>query len=127
MRNKYNLVLYIDKELVEKSKELGVNLSKTFENHLKHLMTSLSKCNSVNNFETTEKKVFNMGLPVPKPKWVQNHNFSEDWILRVSDNWRPRKDFSTSLPDELSQEAQGAGPTGIDPKRGRAQILTATL
>jgi post-segregation antitoxin (ccd killing protein) len=32
MSNKHNLVLYIDKELVEKSKELGFNLSKTFEN-----------------------------------------------------------------------------------------------
>jgi len=34
MTNKGNVVLYLDKELVEKSKELGFNLSKTFENHL---------------------------------------------------------------------------------------------
>jgi post-segregation antitoxin (ccd killing protein) len=33
MTTKGNLVLYIDKDLVEKSKELGFNLSKTFENH----------------------------------------------------------------------------------------------
>jgi len=44
-------VLYLNKELVEKSKELGFNLSKTFENHLKQLMTQLSTGNSVNNFE----------------------------------------------------------------------------
>ena len=31
MGNKGNVVLYLDKELVEKSKELGFNLSKTFE------------------------------------------------------------------------------------------------
>jgi hypothetical protein len=35
---KGNVVLYLDKELVEKSKELGFNLSKTFENHLKQLI-----------------------------------------------------------------------------------------
>jgi len=34
MSNKHNLFLYIDRELAEKSKELGFNLSKTFENHL---------------------------------------------------------------------------------------------
>jgi len=33
VRKKRNVVLYLDRELVEKSKELGVNLSKTFENH----------------------------------------------------------------------------------------------
>ena len=39
MPNKVNVVLYVDRDLVEKSKELGFNLSKTFENHLKHLIT----------------------------------------------------------------------------------------
>jgi post-segregation antitoxin (ccd killing protein) len=38
MANKGSAVLYLDKELVEKSRELGFNLSKTFENHLKQLM-----------------------------------------------------------------------------------------
>ncbi len=51
MTTKGNVVLYLDKELVEKSKELGFNLSKTFENHLKHLMTQFSTINSVNNFD----------------------------------------------------------------------------
>ena len=31
MANKGNVVLYLDKELVEKSKELGFNFSKTFK------------------------------------------------------------------------------------------------
>jgi len=35
--------------LVEKSRELGFNLSKTFENHLKQLLTQFSSVNSVNN------------------------------------------------------------------------------
>jgi post-segregation antitoxin (ccd killing protein) len=49
MNNKRNVVLYLDKELVEKTKELGFNLSKTFENHLKQLITQFSSVNSVNN------------------------------------------------------------------------------
>jgi post-segregation antitoxin (ccd killing protein) len=39
MTTKGNVVLYLDKQLVEKSKSLGFNLSQTFENHLKHLIT----------------------------------------------------------------------------------------
>jgi post-segregation antitoxin (ccd killing protein) len=37
MGNKHDLVLYPDKELVEKTRNLGFNLSKTFKNHLKHV------------------------------------------------------------------------------------------
>jgi hypothetical protein len=54
MSNKHNLVLYIDRELVEKSRELGFNLSKTFENHLKHLLTQFSQVNSSNNIKCNE-------------------------------------------------------------------------
>ena len=52
MSNKRNVVLYLDRELVEKSKELGFNLSKTFENHLKCRITQFSTGNSVNNFDS---------------------------------------------------------------------------
>ena len=45
-------MLYIDKDLVEKSKEFGFNLSKTFENHLKQLITQFPTCNSVNNLDS---------------------------------------------------------------------------
>jgi integrase len=41
--------------LVEKSKSLGFNLSKTFENHLKHLITQYSTCNSSNNVDSTRE------------------------------------------------------------------------
>jgi hypothetical protein len=68
MVNKENVVLYLDKEIVEKSKELGFNLSKTFENHLKYLMTQLSIGNSINNFELCENKMNMVGLPVPEPE-----------------------------------------------------------
>ena len=57
MTQKGNVVLYLDKEIVEKSKELGFNLSKTFENHLKHLITQFSTGNSVNNFESNDKNL----------------------------------------------------------------------
>jgi hypothetical protein len=57
MGTKGNVVLYLDKELVEKSKEMGFNLSKTFENHLKQLITHFSTCNSANNFNSTSKNV----------------------------------------------------------------------
>ena len=55
MTQKGNIVLYLDKELVEKSKELGFNMSKTFENHLKHLITQFSPDNSMNNSNSTSK------------------------------------------------------------------------
>ena len=55
MTQKGNVVLYLDKELVEKSRELGFNLSKTFENHLKDLINTFSTVNSVNNFNSTDK------------------------------------------------------------------------
>jgi hypothetical protein len=55
MTQKGNVVLYLDKELVEKSKELGFNLSKTFENHLKYLITQNSTSNSLNNLEYSSK------------------------------------------------------------------------
>jgi hypothetical protein len=55
MGNKGNVVLYLDKELVEKSKDLGFNLSKTFENHLKHLVTQFSQCNSANTSDSISK------------------------------------------------------------------------
>jgi len=42
MPDKRNLVLYVDEELVKKTRGLGFNLSKTFENHLKHLLTMFS-------------------------------------------------------------------------------------
>ena len=47
IRNKRNVALYIDRELVKKTKEYGFNLSKTFENHLKYLITQFSSVNTL--------------------------------------------------------------------------------
>jgi hypothetical protein len=55
MSNKGNAVLHADVELVKKSKELGFNLSKTFENHLEHLTTQFSQ-NKQLNMEDSKSK-----------------------------------------------------------------------
>ena len=46
--NKANLILYLDKDLIRESKELGFNLSRTFENHLKQLITQFSQLKTEN-------------------------------------------------------------------------------
>ncbi len=51
MTNKKNVVLYLDTELVEKTRELGFNLSKTCENHLKQLITNFQVVSSLNSCE----------------------------------------------------------------------------
>jgi hypothetical protein len=63
MTNKGNVVLYSDRELVSKSKELGFNLSKVFENHLKLLMTEYSTMNTQNNSESTVNKALRWAEP----------------------------------------------------------------
>jgi post-segregation antitoxin (ccd killing protein) len=82
MSNKHNLVLYIDKELVEKSKDLGFNLSKIFENHLKQLMMQFSTRNSVNNFESIEHKMKMVGLPGFGPGSIEPKSTSLDQASR---------------------------------------------
>jgi post-segregation antitoxin (ccd killing protein) len=54
LSNKHNLVLYVDQELVEKTRELGFNLSKVFENHLKEVLTQFSHVNTSNNFDNRD-------------------------------------------------------------------------
>jgi hypothetical protein len=45
----------MDDVLVSKSKELGFNLSKTFENHLKHLINNYSTFYTQNNYNLEVK------------------------------------------------------------------------
>ncbi len=51
MGEKRNVVLYLDGELVRKTRELGFNLSKMFENQLKHLINHFYSVNTQNNSE----------------------------------------------------------------------------
>ena len=49
MTRKRNVVLYLDADLVSKTRELGFNLSKTFENYLKLLVNQFSMVSRQNN------------------------------------------------------------------------------
>ena len=49
MTQKRNVVLYLDSELVKKSRELGFNLSRTFENHLERLVSHVDCIYGENN------------------------------------------------------------------------------
>ena len=55
IETKGNVVLYLDRDLIEKFKELGFNISKTFENHFKHLITQFSQCNSLKDVDSRSK------------------------------------------------------------------------
>ena len=57
MTHKGNVVLYLDKDLVDKSKELGFNLSRTFENHLKQLISQRTNSEFTQNYVTGENKL----------------------------------------------------------------------
>jgi len=63
MTQKRNVVLYLDPELVEKSRTLGFNLSRTLENHLKQLITQRSNQQFSQNYQTIENKSEMVGLP----------------------------------------------------------------
>ena len=63
MTQRGNVVLYLDKELVKESKDLGFNLSKTFENHLKHLITQLSTTQNTQNHHPATSNAEMVGLP----------------------------------------------------------------
>ena len=82
MTTKGNVVLYLDKELVEKSKELGFNLSKTFENHLKQLITQISPCNCENKQRFLENKSQMVGLPGFEPGSIEPKSTSLDQASR---------------------------------------------
>ena len=51
MIKKRNVVLYLDEELVAKTRELGFNLSRTFENHLKMLIIRFQNVYTQKNCE----------------------------------------------------------------------------
>jgi len=74
MSNKHNLVLYVDQELAEKSRELGFNLSKIFENHLEQLLTQFSHVNSSNNIRNNVNVDDWWAGPDLSPNGVKSHN-----------------------------------------------------
>jgi len=85
LTTKGNVVLYLDKELVSKSKELGFNLSKTFENHLKHLVNGYSPVSIHNNVNSSKYKSVLVGPPGFEPGSIAPEATSLDQTSR-----RPR-------------------------------------
>jgi post-segregation antitoxin (ccd killing protein) len=72
---KGNVVLYLDRDLVKKSKELGFNLSKTFENHLKQLTMQYSQRNSINKVDLEGNKITWCGRRVASPNRFKSNCF----------------------------------------------------
>ena len=82
MSNKRNVVLYLDKELVEKTRELGFNLSKTFENTTKHLINTYSNVNSLKNNRNSDIQNAWWAGPDSTPNGVKSLPTTEK-ILRI--------------------------------------------
>ncbi len=75
-------MLYLDKELVEKSKELGFNLSKTFENHLKNLINRNSPVLMQKYSNLSKFKSQMVGPPGFEPESIEPKSTSLDQASR---------------------------------------------
>ena len=82
MGNKGNVVLYLNKDLVEKSKELSFNLSKTFENHLKHIIIEYQSVSTQNNRNLSDYKSCLVGPPGFEPGSIAPEATSLDQTSR---------------------------------------------
>ena len=82
MTQKGSVALYLDKELVEKAKEMGFNLSKNFENHLKHLISSCSSISIPNNANLIDNKLLLVGPPGFEPGSIAPEATSLDQTSR---------------------------------------------
>ena len=62
MNDKKKLTLYVDAEIIEEAKELGLNISKVCENSLKEAIRRLRGSNNPNSFEnkTVKNRITNM-------------------------------------------------------------------
>ena len=83
MDKKRNVVLYLDTELVRKTRELGFNLSKTFENHLKHLINNFQNVYSPNKVGNSviRSPRFELSSAGPKPAMLNcTRRFSDDLV-----------------------------------------------
>jgi post-segregation antitoxin (ccd killing protein) len=82
MPNKGNVVLYLDKELIEQSKGLGFNLSRIFENHLKQVISQLSNQQNTQNPHSTKNGFRVVGLPGFEPGSIEPKSTSLDHASR---------------------------------------------
>jgi post-segregation antitoxin (ccd killing protein) len=82
MTTKRNVVLYLDEELIEKSRALGLNFSRAFENHLKQLINQLSNQQSTQKAFQSENKSLMVGLPGFEPGSIEPKSTSLDQTSR---------------------------------------------
>ena len=82
MSNKRNVVLYLDEDLVDKSKAPSFNLSRTFENHLKKLISQLSNQQNIQNHLTAKNLEVVVGLPGFEPESIEPKSTSLDQASR---------------------------------------------
>ena len=82
MPNKGNVVLYLDKELVEQSHRLGFNLSRMFENHLKQVINQFSNNQNTQNNYLTKNNFKVVGLPGFEPGSIEPKSTSLDHASR---------------------------------------------
>jgi hypothetical protein len=80
--NKGNVVLYLDKELVEQSHQLGFNLSRIFENHIKQVINPLPNVRSTQNHHSTKNGFRVVGLPGFEPGSIEPKSTSLDHASR---------------------------------------------
>jgi len=109
MTQKRNVVLYLDTELVRKTRELGFNLSKTCENHLKTLIMQFQNVYSQNNSENCSicGSPEEIRTPISGSKAQRSSNQAYfvvrdvDWV--VSDFWEYCK-IEERLSDKVSRD-----------------------
>ncbi len=75
-------MLHLDEQLVEKSRALGFNLSRTFENYLKQLISQLSNQQNTQNRFPTKNKSLMVGLPGFEPESIEPKSTSLDQARR---------------------------------------------
>jgi predicted ATPase len=81
---------------------MGFNLSKTFENHLKQLMTQLSTENSVNNVNSALKNYEEWAEPElnRRPLACKGTHLDVDWV--DFKEWLSHKYAKSHVPSTLS-------------------------
>jgi hypothetical protein len=102
MSTKRNVMLYLDMELVKKTRELGFNLSKTFENYMKHLIKGFPYINSENK---VENRLF--GSPGEIRTLVSGSRARHAWPLHhralTRNTWILCNIFNVKVPKEREQ------------------------
>ncbi|VVB92608.1 Post-segregation antitoxin CcdA [uncultured archaeon] len=107
MAEKQKLTLSVEKELVEKAKKLGVNISEITENVLRHISeTEIKEVVTKEEINAAYEKLFNTMLPamekfgasveVGKVWFDENHSFTVK-LLNNGELWIPDIEQTTKI------------------------------